>query len=180
MARAIHLVWQKEKKAIRKEQELEEGGQKAEAVSVTYEELPLDEKRQNRTSARHILRHVRAIGLDLIPISASVKPVSLTENQVEQMAVLEHRRWVQTHMRSGWEYARDTRKAFKQHNDLVPWDEDEKARVADVYGPDIAGRMGSGVLDKQARDLDRAIVRSFPDILKKAGYALVAGRQVED
>jgi len=180
MARAIHVVWQKEKTAVQKEQKLGESDQKTEAASVSYDRLPLDEKRQNRTSARHILRHVRAIGLDLIPLSASVKSVTLSKDQVEQMAVLEHRRWVQTHMRAGWEYAPETRKAFKQHNDLVPWDEDEKARIEEVYGPDIASRMGAAVLDEQARDLDRAIVRSYPDILRQAGYALVSNRQVEE
>ncbi|MBN1266432.1 MAG: hypothetical protein JXA25_13130 [Anaerolineales bacterium] len=169
MAKAIHAAWQKQKSTGDLQQQ--------DAALIAYDTLPLDEKRQNRTSARSILRHVRAIGLDLIPLTASAKPVTLTSDQIEEMARMEHQRWVLTHIRSGWEYAPVTRKSFKQHNDLVPWDEEEKGRMVEVYGPDEAGRMGTVVLSDSIRDLDRVIVRSYPDILRQAGYTLVAGKK---
>lgn len=108
----------------------------------------LDEERRaaNRDQAIHIERKLAAVGCAL-EVSPGWDPVlCFTPDEVEQMAVMEHDRWVEDRTHRGWTLgpADDDEKRTPY---LVPWEE----------------------LSEPIREYDREFVRELPVVLAKVG-----------
>ena len=68
---------------------------------------------------------------------------------------MEHERFTEAKLASGWEYAAETDKSKQRHRSLVPWDE----------------------LGDEDKEKDRELVRSIPRILARVGYTVVRVRK---
>jgi hypothetical protein len=89
---------------------------------------------------------------------------------------MEHIRWVRHHIDAGWSYAPKKDKPARQHDALVPWDDEERQSIALVYGNRYAAKMGSAegtFLSEHYRNLDRVISMAIPWILETVGYKIV-------
>jgi hypothetical protein len=92
------------------------------------------------------------------------------------MSKLEHIRWVRHHIDSGWSYAVNKNKPYKQHDALVAWDEEERINADFVYGKWYAPKMGlkeGVVLSESFKNLDRVIILAMPWILERVGFKIV-------
>ncbi len=140
------------------------------------EGLPQDEISQNYHNARKIPEKLAAVGFMIAPITSKEAAGSLTEEEFEKVSRLEHIRWVRHHIDNGWHYAPVKNKAMKEHDALVPWDEEERQKVETVYGVSYTQRMGisdGNVLSEHYRNLDRVITMAIPWILECVGYKMV-------
>jgi hypothetical protein len=92
-----------------------------------------------------------AIGCGVAPLSDwGADPMTFTDAEVEQLAELEHQRWIGQRLRDGWTLGpRDI--DGKRSPYLVPW-----AQLSD----DIKER-------------DRQAVRGIPAFLPRAGYQVI-------
>ena len=70
--------------------------------------------------------------------------------KIEQMAQMEHGRWIVERLRDGWRHGKTRDNAQKIHDCLVPW----------------------GDLPDSKKIYDRNAVRAFPEILAKAGFEI--------
>lgn len=110
-------------------------------------------KTANLEQAKYSVKILEACGYKVVPSAApDPKAVTFTDDEVEVMAKLEHGRWNVERLRNGWRPGpRDDAK--KRHPCLVSWEDQ--------------------TLTERIKDYDRRAVRQFPEILAKAGLAVV-------
>jgi hypothetical protein len=87
----------------------------------------------------------------IVPLRGNQSSAKFTEEEVETLAIREHKRWKAQKEAGGWKYALKTDKAKKLHEDLVTWEE----------------------LPEKEKEKDRVLIRGIPRILAKAGYMMV-------
>jgi hypothetical protein len=105
-------------------------------------------RESNRDQAAHTQVKLATVGCQLVAFDdGDPTPFRFTDEEVEQLAALEHRRWMdfQTAQTSRW-----SRHRGQQHPDLVPY-----------------ARLSEG-----EREIDRAFVRSLPRLLARLGYRI--------
>lgn len=116
-----------------------------------WEKLREDLKESSRKQADHIPEKLRRIGCGFIPVTGR-EPLqaTLTTNEIETLAEMEHDRWVTERRCEGWVLGpvRDVNRKVSPY--LVPW----------------------GELDAKVKEWDRNAVRRIPDLLSKAGFEL--------
>lgn len=122
-----------------------------------YDELPEDEKEQNRGAVRDIPNKLARSGYIMIPARSNEPPFEFPGPHLEQLAEMEHERWMQAKLEAGWQYATKTDKEKRLNAALLPWDE----------------------LAEEEKEKDRTLVRAIPRILAKAGYTVVQLRGKE-
>ncbi len=108
-------------------------------------------KEANRLNARDIPAKLAVAGYIMIPARSNEPPFNFPEGSLEQLAEQEHERWMQVKLADGWTYGATLDDERKLNPCLVPWKdlpEDEKKK-------------------------DRDLVRGIPEILARAGYAIV-------
>jgi len=117
---------------------------------LPYEELPEDEKEQNRLNVRDIANKLSHTKYLMRPARSHEHPFNFPEDDLDTLSRMEHERWMNDKFNAGWQYAAKTDKAKKLHQALVPWEK----------------------LPKKEKDKDREMVRGIPRILARAGFAV--------
>ncbi|MBR3315258.1 MAG: hypothetical protein IKG18_14110 [Atopobiaceae bacterium] len=129
---------------------------KAQGERIEYERLedqPEDLRSSNYDQMAHIFAKVAALGYittDVDACSASDRVLSLTDEQVEVLARMEHARWVRERLSKGWVLGERCAEA-KTSPYLVPYDS----------------------LSEEMKDYDRDTARSVIPMLEIAGIAVV-------
>jgi voltage-gated potassium channel Kch len=118
---------------------------------VPWPGLAEDLRRSNRAQAEDIGRKLRLTGLALAPRTSANEPVEMTEEQVEYLAALEHRRWRAEWEAAGWSVDGRLSGRSRTHPDLLDW--------ADL--PELT------------RDKNRREIREIPYVLADVGLAMV-------
>ncbi|MBN1954055.1 MAG: ATPase [Anaerolineae bacterium] len=116
-----------------------------------YDELPEEEKRQNVSAVRDIPHKLACIGYAMIPARSNEPPFEFPGPHLEQLAMMEHERWMAGKLAGGWQYAPQTDKEQQLSAGLLPWEQ----------------------LPEEEKEKDRALVRAIPRILARAGYTVV-------
>lgn len=118
---------------------------------VPYEDLDEELKEQNRAYVRDIPNKLARIGYAMIPARSDEPPFDFPGDDLEQLAALEHKRYVDAKLEAGWRYGPERDEEEKLHPTLVPWNK----------------------LPEEEKDKDRDLVRGIPRILARAGYTVV-------
>jgi hypothetical protein len=117
-----------------------------------WERLPETFRRANFAQAQYCVEILRSAGFDVRKFDGRPPVVpEFTGAEVEQMAVLEHGRWNVERLREGWRYGKQRDDARRIHDCLVSWED----------------------LPDDIRQYDREAVRTFPEILARAGLEIV-------
>lgn len=107
----------------------------------------------NRDQARDIPRKLQLLGYRVASsasVPASKRVEAFEPAELEYLAYLEHRRWMDERLRAGWTWGEKRDDKRRTHPDLVPYDE----------------------LSERSRDLDRSAVAGIIEILDAAGLAV--------
>lgn len=142
-----------------------------------YAELSEEEKEQNRAAVRDIPTKLARIGYTMIPARSNEPPFQFPGPHLEELARLEHNRWIEAKVAQGWRYGPERDDAQKLHPALLPWrqmTEEEKARL---FSPSEVAAMGTDELPDEEKEKDRALIRGIPKILARAGYTVVKLRE---
>jgi hypothetical protein len=114
-----------------------------------------DVHEENQKQATDIKAKLDAVGYELVPRSRAARTdLTLSEEQVEKLAIAEHDRWMQSRVGLGWRYGERRDDEKKLHPCIVPWD-----------------RLPP---EEKAKDYD--IVRNIPTLLLMAGFEAVLRR----
>lgn len=118
---------------------------------VSWEELPEHIKVSNRAQALHIAEKLKAIGCGITELKdRELGEFEFTREEIEQLAPMEHRRWVEERLANGWTVGpKDIDKKTTPWL-LVPYEE----------------------LPDEEQEKDRESVRGIPKFLAKAGLAV--------
>ena len=123
-----------------------------------FYDLQEDEQEQNRDMVRHIYSKLAASGYIMIPARSNQRSFTFPGTFLEELAIMEHERWMNMKLAAGWQAAPVTDKKKNKHADLVPWGD----KLSDT-----------------AKDKDRDFVRAIPRILAEAGYTVVELRPMK-
>jgi hypothetical protein len=126
--------------------------QKTHSALLPWDDLPDEEKEQNKSAVRDIPQKLDRIGYVMIP-ARSNEPAEFPrgEEDLERLSKMEHERWMNVKLKAGWVFAPETNKPEKRHSALVPWED----------------------LPEAEKDKDRELVRAIPKLLTEIGYTVV-------
>ncbi|MGH2557012.1 MAG: RyR domain-containing protein, partial [Actinomycetota bacterium] len=119
---------------------------------VPYAELTELKKDQNRGTVRDIPDKLQRVGCVMVPARREIPRFAFTAEEVDLLAREEHERWM-AGLGGGWRHGERTDRALKVHEAYRPW----------------------GELPESQRVKDRDLVRDLPEIVARAGYAVVRG-----
>jgi len=120
---------------------------------LPWDELDEEYRESNRRQAFQIPGKLQTIGYGITPsLGAAAAEHRFTTEEIEALARLEHRYWMEEKFSQGWKFGgkeiRDNQK--KLHPCLVPWDD----------------------LPEEEREKDRETARNIPPTLAVAGFAV--------
>ncbi|GIF72322.1 RyR domain-containing protein [Asanoa siamensis] len=118
---------------------------------VPWEDLPDRLRLTNRAQAEDIGRKLRAIGCTLSPRVGPGRAHTLTDDETERLAVMEHERWRRDRAAQGWRYAAERDDEHRLHPAMAAW-------------PALRDEMRNRNLDE---------IRQLPAILADAGFRIV-------
>jgi hypothetical protein len=122
------------------------------ASAVPWERLPENLRESNRQNALDVFRKLRAVGCDIEPLADwDAHLLEFAPQMVEQMAEMEHERWVAERRADGWRLSERRGVGREETPYLVPYAE---------LPPDI-------------QEYDRVTVRDHPRLLASIGYSVV-------
>ena len=87
----------------------------------------------------------------MVPESAPAPTFAFTGQETENLAQLEHQRWMREKVATGWRYGQSRDDERKIHPDLQSWD----------------------YLSEADKDKDRNAIRTLPATLRNAGYQIL-------
>jgi hypothetical protein len=117
----------------------------------SYEELPEEDKEQNRANVRDIPAKLAHAGFLMVPAKSEETNAGFPGELLEELSRDEHDRWMRTKLAQGWVHGSPTDDAAKRHDSLVPWED----------------------LPEIQRQKDRALVLGIATVLARCGYAVV-------
>jgi hypothetical protein len=126
-------------------------GSTPDIAQAPWAELPEHLRDSNRSQAADIPEKLRAIGYEVTAADPSVQRLRLSAAEIEELARLEHDRWVKERCAAGWSLGpvRDVDNKVTPY--LVAWD----------------------LLPEDVREKDRHPVRDIPRLLKQVGLDAV-------
>ncbi len=136
-----------------------------------YEELPDDEKDQNRDQVRDIPNKLAQVGYVMMPARTSEPPFGFTDEDIELLATEEHERWMKLKIANGWRFDPQTDKENRLHSCLLPWDVGKEEQIQ--RSPEERQALGTSDLPENEKEKDRQAVRNIAKILARAGYTIV-------
>jgi len=118
---------------------------------LPWERLSADLKAANVGQALSYGPKVEAVGAVVIPESATATGFRFTDQEVEDLSVGEHDRWMSERQAAGWTYGVPRDNTRKLHPALLPWPK----------------------LPEAEREKDRDAIRAIPPILRDAGFEIL-------
>ena len=116
-----------------------------------YAKLSEKEKDGNRNNIRDIYNKLASIGYVMVQTRGTETPSKFKSYEIEKLAKMEHERWMQEKLDTGWQYAKKTNRTTKLHKSLISWEK----------------------ISEDEKEKDRALVKGIPKILAKAGYTII-------
>jgi len=138
---------------------------------VDYEQLPEKEKQQNRGQVCDIPGKLVNAGCSIVRTREDEPPFEFPSDKLEELASMEHTRWMRVKAECGWRYGSPRSEDKKLHPSMLPWTSGD---LNPYKG--FADCLGDEQLSESEKDKDRAAVRGIARILNETGYT-VAGAQ---
>jgi len=138
---------------------------------VEFDQLPEDEKEQNRGQVRDIPSKLAYAGCYMVPARGGEPAFAFPDDVLEELASMEHTRWMRQKTTDEWRYGPETDKPRKLHKCLLPW---RKGDLSPYAG--FAEHLGTEELPEEEKEKDRTAVREIAAILNHAGYTIVGAR----
>jgi hypothetical protein len=151
LARARHAYYVR--------QDLERGVTPEQNPSLRpWEELPDSLRESNRLFADSIGRRLADLGAQLAPLAGPVSVPDLSSALIEELARVEHDRWMNDLVSKGWRHHEGPKDADRKLHPLITdWEH----------------------LDEHEREKDRDGIRALPELLARVGYELRIARDTD-
>jgi hypothetical protein len=120
--------------------------------STPWDSLPPDLQESNRRQADDFKRKLQRLGYTFeSALDNEPEPFEFSKEQIEELAQMEHDRWVSERLEGGWSYSEVKDVKAKKSPYLICW----------------------SCLDEATRDMDREAMRDFPLVLANEGFVIV-------
>jgi hypothetical protein len=116
------------------------------------------------------------VGFLMIQARSNEPPFDFPGADLDQLAEMEHDRYMRDAIAQGWCYGTNTNEIEKTNKTLLPWKDMTEVEIQERY-PDIFDKIGLAELPENEKDKDREQIQGYPEILKRAGYTIVKLRR---
>lgn len=140
---------------------------------VPYTDLPEEYKHSNRNSIRDIPVKLAMIGYVMTPARSNEPPFDFPGSALEQLAEMEHDRYMLEAVEMGWHYEPDQPKKFPVDPTLLPWTSMTRQEIVERYPAHVAQAIGEAGLPEAEKEKDRVLVRNIPTVLTRVGYTVL-------
>ena len=120
-------------------------------ADVPWNELSQEFKDSNRKAADHIGVKIRGIGCEVVWENDPRPEAKISEEDLERLSILEHKRWNAERTLSGWTYSEERNDQLRRTPFLTEWDN----------------------LTEKVKNYDRDAVKSIADVLRLVGLKIV-------
>lgn len=141
-----------------------------------YAEIPEFYKESNRNAVRSIADKLKYVGFIMIQARSDEPPFDFPGADLEQLAEMEHDRYMRDACAQGWRYGPVFNEIEKTNPTLLPWRKMTEAEIQQRF-PDIADKIDRDELSEDEKQKDRAQIKGYPEILRRAGYTIVRLRR---
>lgn len=117
----------------------------------SWDQLDESSKDSNRQQAMDILRKLDKFDYKIISGNKKDGIREFDSNDLEEMAKIEHDRWMTEKISKGWTYGEPRVDELKIHNSLIPWNK----------------------LPEDVKELDRNAIRLIPNLLERVGFVVL-------
>ena len=138
---------------------------------VDFAELNEETKEQNRDQVRHIPAKLAAAGCYLVPASDNEPLFVFPDKIADELASMEHTRWMRMKARDSWRWGKDLNEPGKRHPDMLPWIKND---LSPYQG--FADLLGGEELPQDRKAIDLDAVRNIAKLVAVVGYTVVAQR----
>lgn len=142
-ARAIHDDYLKKRKKT--------SGFGSKEADVSWENLSQEYKDSNRKAADHMGVKMRGIGCEIVSKDDPRSSATFSEEEIEKLSELEHRRWNAERSLSGWTFGKQKNDKTRKTPYLIDWKD----------------------LSEDIKDYDRNTVKNIPNVLGLVGLKVV-------
>ena len=155
-----------------------------------YDELAPHYKKSNVRQAKSYPRKLNIVGCEMAPIDDDREEHKFTRDEIEDLAVMEHKDWCDEKRNTGWishyeafdeelmaEEDLITEEEFIRFNEANKEPEDRYSNIEPIF-KDEERHIHPNLVDweelnEETKDKDRDPVRQMPDILKELGLKIV-------
>jgi hypothetical protein len=143
------------------------------ALDRPYKALSIDNKSQNLHQVWDIPYKLAAVNCVMVATRPGEGHGTLPDGCIEELAIMEHDRWLMQKAGQGWRYGSTRDDKEKISSAMRPWKQTSRSELEVLYGRTVAARMDTGALSEDEREKDREFMRRMPDVLAKVHYTIV-------
>lgn len=99
------------------------GGVSTPAALKSWDELSENLREANRSAAEHAPILFAAIGLELVEAAPGIPPRQISADELETLAMVEHRHWMASRIDHGWRYGQVRNDDRQLHPSLLPYEQ---------------------------------------------------------
>jgi hypothetical protein len=135
-----------------------------------YDALDEGIKISNRGFVLDIPAKLGRLGYSLVKVGKDFIPYEFSKNMEEQLAEMEHERWMMEKIELGWRWGPIKDSVRKEHPDLLHWRQlspGEKEQLPKF----VLEAIGAEDLPEEEKNKDRCMVRNIPKLLAEVGYS---------
>ncbi|MBU2651742.1 MAG: AAA family ATPase [Bacteroidetes bacterium] len=136
-----------------------------------YNYLPTHLKEENIAAAKRIPGILEFENLKIVSKEEKgfyneidFSKIQKSDTKLEQLAIEEHKGWVETKTKAGWRFNEERNDDRKQHNCIIGWNEK-------IIG--IKKGENEITLSEKDKNKDKDAIINYPDVLSAAGFMIV-------
>lgn len=145
---------------------------KTRPLLTDYDQIPEIYKQSNRNVVRSIANKLKTIGYIMVQARSNEPPLDFPGPDLEKLAEMEHKRYLEDAIAEGWRYGPIFDEVNHLNPTLLPWEKMSEQEIQNRYSY-MADKIGRETLSEEEKQKDRSQVERYPQILKRAGYAIV-------
>lgn len=147
---------------------------------AAYNTLSGERKEAYRQIVRTMPSRLAAVGYVMRPARSDDLPFHFPAADREQLAQLEHERWLQTMLASGWRYGHTFDSHERLHPHLLPWQPLSEGDPKQHAGESNRQASELDQLPATEKEKSRERIDGIPRILARVGYTLSKVREGEN
>ena len=139
-------------------------------IKLSFDELKPGDREQNRRQTREIPLKLALCGFSLVPKRDYLQSATFSDDEIEQMAKIEHINWVRMKIKDGWRWSEKRDNVRKYHPSLLPWRMDLEENRADFNEDEIKAMNITKQLPESEKLKSIASIKDIPILFRSTPY----------
>jgi hypothetical protein len=139
-----------------------------------YDKLPPEEQERNRSMANHLPKLLSRVGLSLVPAHSDLPKTDLGP-YIEQLAEIEHNRWLKENVAMGKRYGPEKR--GNENPNMLPWRKVSVEKLQELPGRLVAAVGENNLLENElpakVKEENKCFLEKILQHVQEVGFKIV-------